>query len=136
MRPAQLPEGVSEDDLVIAYYDEETETWVDLVNIVIDRENHTVIGKVDHFTIIAIQVKVSVPTEEPTEKPIEVDDSEILAEQGVDPEPVMLIAPLTFEYESLIGTKIWVAGYYGDGSHTADGVGFLLDNYIRLIANE
>jgi len=51
--PAALPEGVAEEDLVLAYYDEEAGGWVEL-NCVVDTENNTVTAYVSHFTTFAI----------------------------------------------------------------------------------
>jgi len=51
--PALLPEGVAEEDLAVAYYDEEGSQWVELpsqVNIV----THTITASVSHFTIFAV----------------------------------------------------------------------------------
>jgi hypothetical protein len=70
--PSDLPDGVAEEDLVLAYYDAESGEWVELANIVVDTENHTVSGIVSHFTQFAVlgqaeeDEPVIVPTSEPT----------------------------------------------------------------------
>ena len=51
--PDALPKGVAEEDLVIAYYDEDAGKWVDL-DCVVDTENNTITASVAHFTTIAI----------------------------------------------------------------------------------
>ncbi len=51
--PDALPEGVAEEDLVIAYYDEDAGKWVALDGVV-DTENNTITASVAHFTTIAI----------------------------------------------------------------------------------
>jgi hypothetical protein len=51
--PADLPEGVNEADLSIAFYDEVTGKWVVLGNITVDIAAHTVSGDLSHFTIFA-----------------------------------------------------------------------------------
>jgi len=51
--PDALPEGVAEEDLVLAYYDEDTGKWVEL-ECVVDTENNTITASVSHFTTIAI----------------------------------------------------------------------------------
>ena len=52
--PALLGEGVSQNDLVLAYYDVESGQWVTLQNIVVDSVTHTVSATVSHFTQFAV----------------------------------------------------------------------------------
>ena len=52
--PASCPKGVAEEDLVIAYYDIETETWVEFEGCVVDTTNHTVSAQIAHLTMFAI----------------------------------------------------------------------------------
>ena len=52
--PAEIPEGVAEEDLIIAFFDESTGEWVPLDDIVVDTENNTISGTVTHFTIFGI----------------------------------------------------------------------------------
>jgi hypothetical protein len=56
--PSLLPPGVSEEDLVISYYDEENGAWIEL-QCVVDVENHTVTADVGHFTLFAVMVKAA-----------------------------------------------------------------------------
>jgi hypothetical protein len=58
--PALLPKGVLEQDLVLAYYDIQQKTWVD-VDCKVDPANHTVIAQVSHFTLFAIMPKSAPP---------------------------------------------------------------------------
>ena len=51
--PSLIPEGVNEEDLVIAYYDEDTSKWIELDSIV-DTQTKTISAKVSHFTSFAI----------------------------------------------------------------------------------
>ena len=51
--PEALPEGVAEEDLVIAYYDEEAGKWVEL-ECEVDTENNIITASVPHFTTFAI----------------------------------------------------------------------------------
>ena len=51
--PADIPDGVREEDLVIAYYDEYTSGWQDLESIV-NAETNTITAPVDHFTTFAV----------------------------------------------------------------------------------
>jgi hypothetical protein len=66
--PDNLPKGIIEDEVVIAYYDEELKIWVQLENIVVDKVNHTVSGTVTHFTTFAVLFKTD---EQVTETPIQ-----------------------------------------------------------------
>ena len=51
--PDALPESVVEEDLVIAYYDEDACEWVDLPSTV-DLVTHTITASVSHFTTFAV----------------------------------------------------------------------------------
>lgn len=51
--PKSVPEGVAEENLVLAYYDEEAEEWVELDSEV-DTKNNTIEASVSHFTTFAI----------------------------------------------------------------------------------
>ena len=51
--PEALPEGVAEEDLVVAFYDEATSEWVE-VDSVVDTENNSITASVAHFTTFAI----------------------------------------------------------------------------------
>jgi hypothetical protein len=55
--PETLPEGVAEEDLVLAFYDEEAGEWVTL-ECTVDPETHTITALVSHFTDFAVMVKV------------------------------------------------------------------------------
>jgi hypothetical protein len=51
--PDEVPEGVAEEDLVIAFYDEDAGEWVEC-ECTVDTETHTITASVSHFTIFAI----------------------------------------------------------------------------------
>jgi hypothetical protein len=51
--PDDLPEGVAEEDLVIAYYDEAMGQWVELV-CKVDTVNNIITASIAHFTTFAI----------------------------------------------------------------------------------
>ncbi len=53
--PDALPEGVAEEDLVIAYYDEEAGEWVEL-DCVVDTENDTITTSVECFTFTTFAI--------------------------------------------------------------------------------
>ena len=64
--PDTLPEGVAEEDLVLAYYDEVAGEWVEL-DCVVDTENDTITASVEHFTTFAI---IGVVTPPPPPAPV------------------------------------------------------------------
>ena len=74
--PDSLPEGVLEEDLVIAFYDEAAGEWVNLV-CVVDTENNIITASVSHFTTYALIGTLPPEEEEPTTTVIE------------EPEPVV-----------------------------------------------
>ena len=51
--PDTIPEGVNEEDLVAAYYDEDAEEWVEL-ECTVEPETHTITACVAHFTTFAL----------------------------------------------------------------------------------
>jgi len=58
--PDDLPEGIAEEDLVLAFYDEKAGEWVEL-DCVVDTENNTITADVEHFTTFAIIGAVTPP---------------------------------------------------------------------------
>jgi hypothetical protein len=48
--PNNIPAGVNEEDLSIAFYDDINGEWVELQNIVVDPLTHTITGQTNHFT--------------------------------------------------------------------------------------
>jgi len=61
--PDALPEGVAEEDLVLAYYDEVAGEWVEL-DCVVDTVNNIITASVPHFSTFAIIGTVRPPEEE------------------------------------------------------------------------
>jgi len=57
--PDDLPEGVSEETLTLAYYDVGTGEWVEL-ECVVDTETNTVTASISHFTVFALVGRVAV----------------------------------------------------------------------------
>ncbi|MDD4985387.1 MAG: CARDB domain-containing protein [Dehalococcoidales bacterium] len=51
--PAAIPEGVAAEDLVIAYYDEESSKWVEL-QCMVNAETDTITASVEHFSTFAL----------------------------------------------------------------------------------
>ena len=61
--PDALPEGVSEDDLMLAYYDAASGQWVELATIV-DTAAHVLRASLSHFTHVAVCAPEPPPAEE------------------------------------------------------------------------
>jgi hypothetical protein len=51
--PSQIPDDVDENDLVLAYYNEESGEWVEL-DCIVDTENNTITASISHFTDFAL----------------------------------------------------------------------------------
>ncbi|GAI77910.1 unnamed protein product, partial [marine sediment metagenome] len=62
--PADFPEGVAEEDLVIAMWDEELGEWVELP-CTVDPVTHTITASVSHFTTFAVIARRPVPPPPP-----------------------------------------------------------------------
>lgn len=65
--PSDIPEGVAEGDLVLAWYDEATDKWVELDSVV-DTSNNTITASIEHFTTFAI-IGMVTPTPESEPEP-------------------------------------------------------------------
>jgi hypothetical protein len=63
--PADVPAGVNENALTIAYYDTTKSVWVVLEGISVNTATHTISGKVSHFTSFAV-LSLPQPTPAPT----------------------------------------------------------------------
>ncbi len=48
-----IPDGVAEEDLVLAWYDEASDRWIEL-DCTVDTENNTITASIEHFTTFAI----------------------------------------------------------------------------------
>ncbi len=63
--PNDIPEGVAEEDLVLAWYDEAADRWVEL-DCIVDTSNNTITAPIEHFTTFAIiGMATSAPGSEP-----------------------------------------------------------------------
>ena len=58
--PADIPQGLAEEDLVLAYYNEEAGEWVELPSTV-DPVTNAITASVSHFTIFAIIARAAPP---------------------------------------------------------------------------
>jgi len=95
--PADIPEGVAPEDLILAYYDADAGEWIELTNIVVDPVNHTVSGETSHFPEFAIlspveevEAPVTPPVDEPTPPVLEPEDDD---DGGLN--PWVIIGPIT-----------------------------------------
>ncbi len=52
--PATIPAVVNEENLVLAFFDEATQHWVPLSDIVVDTSTHTIRGKISHFSTFGL----------------------------------------------------------------------------------
>ncbi|MBA7699619.1 hypothetical protein ES703_108318 [subsurface metagenome] len=55
-----LPEGIDEENLVVAYYDEDSGKWIEL-DCIVDTVNNTITASVGHFTTFALIGTVRLP---------------------------------------------------------------------------
>jgi hypothetical protein len=58
----QIPEGVNEDDLVIAYWDELTEEWTELEDITVDPSANTISAPIYHLSTFAVMAHTAPPS--------------------------------------------------------------------------
>jgi hypothetical protein len=78
--PEQIPEGVAEESLVIAVWDEDTGEWVKL-ECTVDTENHTISAQISHFTtftVLAYTIPATFTTADLGISPAEVDPGDIV----------------------------------------------------------
>ncbi|MFC1984484.1 hypothetical protein ACFLU0_00515 [Chloroflexota bacterium] len=134
--PDDLPEGVSEEDLVIAVWDEDADPpqWVELPSVV-DTENNTVTVTLNHFTIFAIiappvvgEEEVVPPVEEEEEEevipPVEEEEEEVVTPpvegEEEEEEEEEVVTPPVEEGEEGLAWWIWLI--IGLGSATVIGL--------------
>ncbi|MBN1160857.1 MAG: hypothetical protein JXA17_02770 [Dehalococcoidales bacterium] len=73
--PNNIPPGVNEEDLSLAFYDDINGEWVVLQNIVVDPLTHTITGQTNHFTpfmVIAFTEPASFSVSELILSPVEI----------------------------------------------------------------
>lgn len=73
---SKIPDGVAEENLVVAYWDEEDEEWIELEGTV-DQENNTVTAEISHFTDFTILAHTRPASFDTTELAISPDEIEI-----------------------------------------------------------
>ncbi|MFC1945814.1 Hint domain-containing protein [Chloroflexota bacterium] len=133
--PETLPDEISPQELVIAYYDEENEQWIDLADITVDTLKHTVSGSVNHFTLFAIQVLLTaIPPEEETGRPGG-ESATPEEEAGTSPvRQVFDLPALYHRFQDIIGQEVWVLGYYGEPGFSHSGAAFLVQEFDLLLS--
>ena len=128
--PDNLPEGVNEEDLVIAVWDEDAGVWVELPSVV-DTVNHTVTATVDHFTAFAVIVPPE--EEEVVTPPVEEEEvvTPVVEEEEEEEEVVTPVVEEEEEEEEEVVTPVvedeeglawWVWLIVGLASATAIGL--------------
>jgi hypothetical protein len=58
--PVEIPEGVAEEELYLAYYDEDNGQWLELSSVV-DTANHVVTAPIDHLSVFSILAPIPPP---------------------------------------------------------------------------
>ncbi len=86
--PKSLPEGASESDLVLMYYDPAGGRWMEVDNMVRDPTTHTITGTISHFTVYAILAGVQAsPPSSPVSPPIPaMESAQKPAPEGAPPQ--------------------------------------------------
>ncbi|MFC1897609.1 helix-turn-helix domain-containing protein [Chloroflexota bacterium] len=132
--PDDLPEGVNEEDLVVAVWDDDADPpqWVELPGVV-DTETNTITATVDHFTAFAVIVP-PVEEEEVVAPPVEDDvvappvEDDVVAPPVEEEEEEEVVAPPVEEEEEVVtpvakaGLAWWVWLIIGLGSATIVGL--------------
>ena len=140
--PDDLPEGVSEEDLVIAYFIDGE--WIELEGCIVDTETNTITASVSHFTTFAL---IGVPPEvveekpkpapvkpvvvEKEEEPAVVEEEEPVVEKEEEPAVVEEEEPVVEEEEAVVveeapGFNWPVGGGIIGGVVVAGSIGFFL----------
>jgi len=78
-----IPEGVSEDSLVIAYLDVDTEKWDILTDSTVDPEHNTVTASINHLTFFGIIAQITPTTPTFTVTNLVVSPSEVSIGESV-----------------------------------------------------
>lgn len=86
--PADIPEGVDEANLTIAYYDSSLPGWVSLENVTVDTTEHTISADVSHFTAFAVIAYEPAPAPAPEPEPTPAPTPEPAPVPEPEPTPV------------------------------------------------
>jgi len=128
--PDDLPEGVIESDLVLAFYDSNSEEWVELI-CVVGTETYTITAQVSHFTVFAALYHIpiitsgDIPTADPssasdvitigvptTPEPITLPDIVVIPNVSVELADVPVSVPTT-QQESNKNLYVWLWSILG-----------------------
>jgi transcriptional regulator with XRE-family HTH domain len=90
--PANIPAGVNEKDLTIAFYDSTKGAWVVLDNIVVNTTTHTISGTTTHFTSFAV-ISPAKAAPAPTTAPTPAPTSAAAPTTAPTPKPTTVPAP-------------------------------------------
>jgi hypothetical protein len=71
--PSEIPIGIDEEDLALAYYDEESGKWVELDSVV-NTQNNTITASVSYFTAFAIIAPLAPPLSPPASAKFKLND--------------------------------------------------------------
>lgn len=82
--PEELPEGAAEEDLVLAFYDEETGEWV-ILECTVDIDNNVITASIAHFTTFATLSPIPEKEKEEVEV-VEEEEEEAAKEEVVEEE--------------------------------------------------
>ncbi len=118
--PALIPEGISEEDLVLALWDEDASEWVELPSVV-DPETNTISAEVTHMSKYAVigravtppeEEEVVVPEEEvvvPEEEVVVPEEEEIVPEEEeIVPEEEEVVVPEEEEVPAPVAWWVWL----------------------------
>ncbi|MFC1898817.1 helix-turn-helix domain-containing protein [Chloroflexota bacterium] len=129
--PDDLPEGVDEEDLVLAWWDADAGEWIEVTTI-LDTENSTLTVMIDHFTIYGIIVpEPPIEEEEVVTPPVEEEEEEVVTppveEEEEEEEEEVVTPPVEEEEEEIVvpavdsGLAWWVWLLIGVGLILAVG---------------
>jgi hypothetical protein len=90
--PANIPAGVNEKDLTIAFYDTVKGTWVVLEGIKVDPVTHTISGQASHFTAFTV-ISPAKAAPAPTQAPTPTPTATAAPTQAPGPTPTATAAP-------------------------------------------
>ncbi|MFC2072482.1 cohesin domain-containing protein [Chloroflexota bacterium] len=97
--PSDVPEGIIEEDLVIAWWDKAVYEWIKLEDSRVDINAHTITASVDHFTAFTILARI--PTS-PT--PIFTISDLVISQSRVRPGENITISTMASNIGSAIGS--------------------------------
>ena len=107
--PAEMPEGFSEENLAIAYWDADAGEWVVLEDCSVDPATHTISAPVSHFTPFTVLAVA----EEVVEEEEEVAPPTVLPKPAAFTVSALTISPATVEIGETVTIKVMVTNTGG-----------------------